>query len=74
MLIWLINSLGAHRHKQFRVKPSEEETGVIQNVSSISLVGNSTGLTGSSLVLFSSRNIQFEERVWRHLLKSHKAA
>ena len=43
-------------------------------VSSISLVGNSTDLTGSSLVLFSSRNIQFEERVLRHLLKSHKAA
>lgn len=46
MLIWLINSLGAHRHTQSRVKPSEEETGVIQKVSSISLVGNSTDLTG----------------------------
>lgn len=45
MLIWLINSLGAHRHTQSRVKPSEEETGVIQKVPS-SFVGNFTDLTG----------------------------
>lgn len=30
MLIWLINSLGAQRHTQPRVKPSKEETGMIQ--------------------------------------------
>lgn len=68
MLIWLINSLGAPRLTWYRVKP-REETGVIQKVHSIDLSGNL-----QIWHVFSSLNIQFEERVFRHLLKSHKPA
>ena len=46
MLMWLISSLGAHRHIGCKVEPNKKELGMIKKVHLINLTGNATDLTG----------------------------